>query len=208
MINYDVDRARAAVQFLVDSPYYHHHLKKLRSTVSKPRALPFKEGAEPLNELLVIGRQNMQALENLIEVAEVKRGDRNDYQRQFMAAKRQRDRKVFQLEELMTGKKPTLDQRNRVIQRQYEVWNKERTQHLETMPGLSWAERNERIRAFWARKEAELDALIAEAKLNGPIKRKYVVKVEQKPKGAVGQALASALQKGANNGAKPVDRRR
>lgn len=203
-MNYDLDRARKAVQYLVDSSYFLHHLKKLRSTVEKPRALPFREEAEVLNELLIIGRQNLKAMENLIKVAEAKRDDRNSYQRQFMAAKRQRDRKVIQLEELMAGQRLSLGERHKALLRQYDIWNKEKDKHIATMPGLSWGERNERIRAFWARKEAEVDALIEEAKKSGPVHKRRVYTVRPEPKGAVGKALKEALTKPK----KGVDRRR
>lgn len=203
-MKYDMDRARRAVQYLVDSSYFLHHLKKLRSTVEKPRALPFKEDAEPLNELLVIGRQNLQAMENLIKVAEAKRDDRNSYQRQFMAAKRQRDRKVIQLEELMAGQRLSLGERAKVVLRQYDVWNAEKDKFVAKLPGLSWADRNERIRKFWAAKEAEIDALIEEAKKSGPVHRRRVYTVRPEPKGAVGKALKVAMQKPK----KGVDKRR
>lgn len=203
-MKYDVDRARQAVQYLVDSSYFHHHLKKLRSTVEKPRALPFREDAEPLNELLIVGRQNLKAMENLISVAEAKRDDRNAYQRHFMAAKRQRDRKVIQFEELMAGQRFSLDERNKALLRQYDIWNAEKEKFVAKLPGLSWAERNERIRVFWAAKEAEVDALIEEAKKSGPVRRKRVYTVRPEPTGAVGKALKEALQKPK----KPVDRRR
>jgi hypothetical protein len=195
MIRYDAARARQAVQFLVDSSYFHHHIKKLRNTVEKPRALPFKEDAEVLNELLVIGRQNVTAMENLIAVAEHKRGGKNDYQREYMAAKRKRDRKVIELEELMTGKKLSAETRVKVIQRQYVVWNRERDQYLSTKGDMSWLEKNEAIRSFWDRKEREIDALIAEAKASGPVKRKYKVDVPKTPKTGFGKALANALKK-------------
>jgi len=195
MIRYDAARARQAVQFLVDSSYFHHHIKKLRNTVEKPRALPFKEDAEVLNELLVIGRQNVTAMENLIAVAEFKRGGKNDYQREYMAAKRKRDRKVLELEELMTGKKQPKDVQAKTLKRQYEVWNREREQYLATKGDMPWVEKNEAIRAFWDRKEHELDALIAEAKAHGPVKRKYKVEVPKTPKTGFGKALANALKK-------------
>ena len=197
MITYDPERARLAVQFLVDSPYFHQHVRKLRTTVSRPRALPFKDDSEPLNELLVIGRQNPAAMENLIEVAQVKRDDRNEYQRQYMAAKRQRDRKVILLEELLEGRKIPHDYRVRVLQRQYVVWNKERDQFISGLGEIPWAERNAQLRVFWERKESEIDELIEEAKKRGPVvrKRKRVVVVAQEPKSPFGQALASALKK-------------
>lgn len=205
MIAYDLARARLAVQFLVDSSYFHHHIKKLRTTVEKPRSMPFKDDAEVLNELLTIGRQNPTAMENLIGVAEFKRSSKNDYQRNYMAAKRQRDRKVFELEELMTGKALTQDARTKVLRRQYEVWTKEKTAYLKAQGELAWTERNDATRQFWDRKEAELDALIVEAKANGPIKRKYRVVVAKEPKTAFGKALVSAVTPSPN---KSVDKRR
>lgn len=195
MIQYDPQRAKSAVQFLVDSSYFHHHVKKLRNTVEKPRSLPFKEDAEVLNELLVIGRQNVTAMENLIAVAEFKRSGKNDYQREYMAAKRKRDRKVFELEELMSGKPLNQTMRTKVLKHQYSVWNKERDQFLSQKRDMQWAQKNEAIRAFWERKEAELDALIAEAKVSGPIKRKYKVDVAKTPKTGFGKALANAIKK-------------
>lgn len=197
MIDYDSDRARLAVQFLVDSPYFRQHVRKLHTSVVRPRAMPFKGESEPLNELLVIGRQNLQAMENLIEVAQVKRDDRNDYQRQYMAAKRQRDRKVIELEELLEARKLPHEYRVRVLQKQYVVWNKERDQFIASLGEIPWAERNGQLRLFWERKEAEIDELIVEARKRGPVvrKRKRVVVVPQEPKSPFGQALVSALRK-------------
>lgn len=166
MITYDREKAREAVQYLVDSSYFHLHVKKLRNTVGRPRSLPFREDAEALNELLLIGRQNQLAMENLISVAEHKRGGKTEYQRQYMAAKRKRDRKVVKLEEILTGGRLDAAQRKQLLKRQYTVWHKERDQLLEENSDLSWTERNELIRDFWARKDRELDVLIEDAKLD------------------------------------------
>ncbi|MFM1990274.1 MAG: hypothetical protein RJA99_3231 [Pseudomonadota bacterium] len=194
MISYDLMRARMAVQFLVDSSYFHQHVRKLRTAVVRPRAMPFKADAEPLNELLVIGRQNVQAMENLIEVAQIKRDGRNDYQRQYMAAKRQRDRKVVEFEERVLGKKLAPEAKVQVLHRQYATWNRERDAYIKSMGEVTWTERNDRLREFWARKEREIDALIEEAKVNGPVKRKRIVKVAPKPSTAFGEKLTKAIQ--------------
>jgi hypothetical protein len=195
MITYDKARARLAVQFLVDSSYFHHHVTKLRNTVEKPRSLPFKDDSEPLNELLLIGRQNTQAMENLIAVAEYKRTNKNDYQREYMAAKRQRDRKVLVLEELMSGKPVAKEYRKAVLEQQYKVWNKERDVLLKRNNEADWNARNALLRKFWETKELELDGLIEEAKRTGPVKRKRVVVVKQEAKTPFGKALANALKK-------------
>jgi len=194
MISYDLTRARRAVQFLVDSSYFHQHVRKLRSTVTKPRAMPFKDESEVLNELLVVGRQSAQAMENLIEVAQIKRDDRNEYQRQYMAAKRQRDRKIIEFEERVLGKKLGPEAKIQVLQRQYDTWNRERDALLKSMGNVSWADRNERLKDFWARKEREFDALIEEAKVSGPVKRKRIVQVAAKPSTAFGEKLTKAIQ--------------
>lgn len=196
MVEYNPARAKAAVQFLVDSSYSHHHIKKLRTSVKKPRSMPFKDDAEVLNELLVVGRQNEAAMENLIAVAEHKRSDKNDYQREYMAAKRKRDRKVLELEVAMTGKELSTEAKARVLRKQYVVWNRERDAHVKALGSVTWNEKNEGIRTFWERKEAEVDALLAEAKRTGPIKRKYTVRVEKAPpKTGFGKALANAIKK-------------
>lgn len=183
MVQYNLERARQAVQYLVDTSYFHHHLKKLRSTVEKPRALPFRGDVEVLNELLVIGRQSREAFNNLIGLAEFKRDQsKSSYQREYMAAKRQRDRKVILLEETMTGKKLDLDARRMLLLRQYAIWNKERDALLSSMGDTPWTKRNEAVREFWQRKEHELDLLQAEAGKQ-PVKRfkRYRVDAPQKP---------------------------
>lgn len=196
MIQYDTARAKAAVQYLVDSSYFHHHIKKLRNTVDKPRAMPFKDDAEVLNELLVIGRQNVAAMENLIAVAEFKRGGKNEYQREYMAAKRKRDRKVLDLEEAMTGSKLAAEAKLKVLRKQYVVWNKERDALMKSIANQSWTDRNNSIREFWDRKEAEVDALLAEAKRTGPVKKKQAIRVvKAEPKTGFGKALANAIKK-------------
>jgi hypothetical protein len=196
MIDYDPERARAAVQLLVDSSYYNQHIRKLKSAVERPRSMPFKGDQEPLNELLVIGRQNAQAMDNLLEVARFKRDDRNDYQRAYMAAKRKRDRKVILLEELLEARKLPHDHRVKVLARQYRVWNKERDQFLVQIGEVSWNERNTHLKAFWERKESELDQLIEEARARGPVQRsrKRVVVVKQEPKTALGVKLAALIK--------------
>lgn len=194
MITYDSKRAQAAVQYLVDSSYYIHHVTKLRNTVAKRRALPFKGEAEPLNKLLVIGRQNQTALENLIELAEFKRSHKASYQRDYMAAKRQRDRKAIELESLLVGRKLTVDERNTLLLKQYDVWNRELDHLLKELTG-PWRDRNEARRQFWATKEKELDLLIVEAQrtLDHTAKRKRVVVVERQPKTVLGAKLKDAL---------------
>lgn len=172
MLKYDVERAKAAVQFLVDSPYVKHHVKKLRNTVARPRSLPFSEDAEVLNELLVIGRQSKLAMENLIDVADFKRKAKTPYMNAFMAAKRARERKVVDIEEVSLGRKLTLDERLELIRRTRERWSKERELHKEACTAQyrmhfqkdpNWQQSNQFIKDFWMLKDVELDVLLRKA---------------------------------------------
>lgn len=178
MITYNHDRARQAVQFLVDDSYFAGHVRKLRNYVTKPRALPFKEESEALNELLIIGRQNTQAMENLISVAEQKRDDRNEYQRKFMAKKRARDNVVVKVQELKLGKKLSLDQRKDVLLVQYANWETEKEAELARYPDATWEERNEIKRQFWDQIDAMLPEVLEAAKEQfSPVVRKRKIEL-------------------------------
>lgn len=198
MTTYNHDRARRAVQFLVNSSYFVPHRKKLCAAVGRPRAMPFKGEAEPLNELLVIGRQNRQAMENLLDIAQFKRSVRGSYQKQYMARKRHRDHKVIELETLLCGKKLSVDERKTALVKQYKLWGKERDEFLAKQGELSWADRNTAIQQFWDAKEQELDALIDEASttLNKVVHRKRTFVVEKQPKTVLGAKLQEALKRG------------
>ena len=178
MITYNHDRARLAVQFLVDDSYFAGHVRKLRNFVQKPRAMPFKEESEVLNELLTIGRQNLQAMENLISIAEQKRDDRNDYQRRFMAKKRARDSIVVKVQELKLGKKLSLDERKDVLLVQYANWETEKEAEIARYPDATWEERNEIKRQFWDQIDAVLPEVLEAAKEQfAPVVRKKKVEI-------------------------------
>jgi hypothetical protein len=162
MITYNLERARVALQYLVDTSYYSQHVRRIESCVAKPRALPFKDDAESLNELIIVGRQNRKALDNLLDVARSKRGNKGEYQREFMAAKRKRDRKVIHLEELLTGQSLSLEARRLLLLKQYATWNKEREQCLKEKDALEWDARNALLREFWQSKEDELDTMLTD----------------------------------------------
>lgn len=202
MIEYDVSRARKAVQLLVEVSHFNDYVKTLNRHVGRPRAMPYKGDIECLNELLVIGRQNKKALDNLIEVAKFKR-DNNDrkaeYQRDFMARKYQRDKKAIMLEEKFQGRRLKLEERRQLLLKQYEVWHKERAEYIAMHGELSWREKNTVISDFWKIKEQELDQLLQEAEaaqvkheLN---KKKRVIIVNPPKETAMKAALKKALDR-------------
>jgi hypothetical protein len=168
MPKYNIDTAMKAVQFLVDTPYYSHHCRKIRSSTLKPRALPFKDELAPLNELIIIGRQSMEALELLLELAAFKRDDHNDYQRKFMAQKRKRDKRVIKIEETVLRATLNQDQRRELLVKQYDIWNREKeayvnkeiqeyTEQFGEPPGGE--QKYTFIREFWEWKDAELSMM-------------------------------------------------
>ena len=160
MTTYDLARARAAVQYLVDAPYGPQHITKIKAHVSKPDMLPFDGDQECLNELISIGRQNAAALDALIAIVESKRPDKNAYQREFMASKRRRDAKVLKLKQFAMGVKLSNEDKVFVLSQQYAVWNADKDVYLKAQGELTWEERNAAIQAFWSQKESELDAMI------------------------------------------------
>lgn len=160
MIDYDIDRARDAVQYLVSSPYFTQHIRKIVTNVESLTSTPFEDDLQILNELVVVGRQNRKAMDNLIEIVHNKRSDKADYQREFMAAKRKRDRKVIHLEEAVTGRVLNLDERRKLLLKQYVKWNAEREQLISTLTSVEWEERNAALREFWQRKEEALDQML------------------------------------------------
>lgn len=198
-MRYNLQRTRAAVQFLVDTPYFAQYTKRLRNVVERPRALPYRGEEEVLNELLVVGRQNRRAMENLLDLAEFKRDTRNDYQRQYMAQKRQRDRKVIELEEFLVDRKLSLEDRRKALLRQYGVWNKEKAQLLERAGEITWEQKNQLVKEFWQAKDREIEALLAEAhrQAQREVHRKRLVRVlppAPKNNPALHNALKSVLK--------------
>lgn len=166
-ILYDSQRALKALQYLIDTPYFPHRVRALRNAVVKPRRMPFKDDAEVLNELLVIGRQSLQSLENLIAVAERKRGTRNDYQREFMATKRRRERMAVRCEENRLSRKLTPNERYQYLAAITAKWNEERD-----MKVSKWAkkfssstgreptnlEKFEYIKTYWDNVESQMES--------------------------------------------------
>ena len=160
MVEYDLNRAKKAVQLLVDVSHFSDYVKTLKKNVERPRALPYKDDLEVLNELLIIGRQDVKALDNLIAIAQFKRSapeeKKNEYQREFMAAKRKRDKAMCQLEEALTGRALSADKRRALLLKQYKRWNDEKDKHLSLCGDISWTERNAVIKDFWYAKDLEV----------------------------------------------------
>lgn len=186
MVEYNVNRAVAAVQYLVTDQYYSRHVRKLWSTVQRKRALPFKGELETLNELVVLGRQDPNALKALLSLAEFKRTDSNEKQRLFMAAKRKRQATYIAVYEKLNGEKVSLERRREILMKQQEEWDagrneyvKENSIHYQAKYGEKpgWDQTNEMKREYWLMVDAQLNKMLEEAKFaTRPQKRVVVVK--------------------------------
>ncbi|TDN70475.1 hypothetical protein [Paraburkholderia sp. BL10I2N1] len=208
-MKYDLERARLAVEYLISTQYFPQRVKGLRHAVRKPRALPYSGEAEPLNELLVIGRQNEQAMENLISVAQYKRGaqSRGEYQRRFMKQQRDRWAKAVQLEERLFGKKLSLDERNILTREVQATWMEERDAYIEMRAAqqkiqfgtdASFEDRHMFIDQFWDRKDKELDAMLNESPAQSHHirrKKRTVVVKENNKDGAMQQAFKKLIDR-------------
>lgn len=178
MISYDTQRAQAAVQFLVDDPYAQARAERIRNASKRPRSLPFRGDAEVLNELVIIGRQNPQALENLIEVAFAKRDyDRNEYLKRHTYARRARERKRVRIEEMVLNMKLSVDGRKDLLLRVYDEWNTNRDRYVEQRAEEYRKEhgkephcliRNQFIADYWQQVDAELDRMLKLASKHAP----------------------------------------
>lgn len=204
MVTYNLKRAKKAVEFLVQAAHYESYKASMKQIIDKPRALPYKDDKEVLNELIVIGRQSMRAFENLLEVVEHKRTTpedrKNEYQKEFMAAKRLRDRKFITLCELEKGKRLGVDERHSLLVTQHKKWEHDKLEYIALHGDVSWKDRNILINQFWETKDEELAQQIHEVeyiqkthaanKLKKPIvvqpvKRRAPTKMELALKNAV-----------------------
>jgi hypothetical protein len=159
MINYDSERTRQAVQHLVDTPYFAQHIRRIESHARDTGPLPFLGGTEVLNELITVGRQNSKALANLLLLVKNKRSNKNDYQREFMATKRRRDRKAIDFEEMILDRKLTPDERRKFLIKKYMEWSAQRERFLSTLGSVDWDYRNSELRSFWQTIENDMDEM-------------------------------------------------
>ena len=204
MISYDIDRARDAIQYLVDDPFFARNIRKLRSQVKRPRAMSFKGDAECLNELLLVGRQSLQAMENMIAVAEFKRGTRNDYQREFMAQQRARERMVVKIEETLRGEKLALEERTQLSKAAQTQHMQERDVFLAEQyaaftkrngRGPTLVERLEIVKTFWEKITLELQAQLEIATKAAAARRKPAPKLVVVEKPEPKSVMAAAFKK-------------
>jgi hypothetical protein len=161
-MEYNVERAKVAINYLLTQKYYAQLWRKIVAASQKPNLNSFEGEQETLNELVLIGFQNKKALDNLYEVIKSHRSDKADYQREFMATKRRRDAKAVRVEELITNKKLSHEERRLFLLERYSSWNKGRDEVIAQYDELTWDQRNEIIKEYWVLIDQGLDLSISE----------------------------------------------
>jgi hypothetical protein len=166
VVIYNLKKAKKAIEFLVEAAHYESYKVSMKKIIAKPRALPYRDDKEVLNELIVIGRQSMLAFNNLLEVVEHKRSTpeerKNEYQKEFMAAKRRRDSAFIKLCELEKGKRLGIDERHNLLVTQHKKWEHDKLEYIALHGDVSWKDRNVLINQFWETKDEELAQQIHE----------------------------------------------
>lgn len=172
MLEYNVQRATQAVQYLVEYEYASAKIKKLRSCVKRARVMPFKGDEEMLNELLVVGRQSEDAMEKMISIVLYKRKSQNAKQASFMSTKRWRFKMVIGAYEAITNEKLTIEQAQEKLVEASERWNLERDQHVALCKleyarsfrtAAGWQQKNKFIKDYWETLQMTLQQAFDEA---------------------------------------------
>lgn len=175
----DVKRVQEATAYLITAPRHKRLVTEIRKAVEDhaedPRA--FTGTMEPLNSLIELGLESPRGLERVLELIQTKRDlaqklKRNDYQREFMEANRHRRYKAAELQELLKGPFPTKADRNKHMNEAHRRWMRALDEKLANAGPLSWWDRIEVKRAFWAEVDAKLEENLAEARAAAAAKGK------------------------------------
>lgn len=168
----DVKRVQEATAYLITAPRHKRLVSEIRKAIedhdNDPRA--FTGTMEPLNALVELGLESPNGLERVFDLIQTKRQlalqlKRNDYQKEFMAANRQRRYKAAELQVLTRGTPfPTAQDRNRHMNETHRRWMRALDEHLAKLGPLAWWERVEAKRAFWAEVDAKLEENLADAR--------------------------------------------
>lgn len=175
----DIRRVQEATAYLITAPKHKRLVNEIRRAVEEhdeaPRA--FTGVMEPLNALIEVGLESPRALERVFELIQTKRDlalklKRNDYQREFMEANRQRRYKAAQLYELLKGPFPTTADRNKHMTDTHRRWMRALDEQLAKQGPLSWRARVEEKRKFWAEVDATLEQNLIDARAEAAARAK------------------------------------
>jgi len=166
------------------------------------RQIRFVGNDEALNCLVDLGVESEEALQNVFALVERKRrsvptAKKVDYQRDYMRQRRKRVMLATKLEEIVTGKRLSGDERTSFAAALVAEWTKQRELELAKSPTADWKERNEIVAEFWETIDRRLEAEFEKAAsvLDTPTHRKVRKVQVTKPVGILGEKLTSAFSR-------------
>lgn len=183
---YDKQALLIAINHLVLSERAETHYNLLESLLGLPVDTPVKltDEAEMLNALLELGREDRDAYGRVMELVDRKRVERgwtpllkpepqgfnrNEYQRDFMYQKRQRERRAVEIENMLRPARDKLIGNDRLefMRRTSARWKESRDKMMtaarQASGGtLSKDQVSAILKAFWERVDRELDEAEAE----------------------------------------------
>lgn len=161
-MHYDVNRAKSALNRLVDSPYYSQTWRKIEAATRHKNTGMFAGKDEDLNELVSIGVQNRKALSNLKKILFSKIKTKNDYMRDFMMRKRRREALAILVRQKINGSHMDLQERAAFLRMKHAQWEAEKAAVLKEYGDISWERRNELIAAYWDDLERRMKVMLNE----------------------------------------------
>ncbi len=198
----DKSAIKTAVESLIKTKRYIEQKKYIAETIENwsKRQIRFVGEDESLNALVDLGLESNEALVNVFALIERKRravpsAKKMDYQRDYMRQRRKRVMTSIKLEEIVTGKKMTAEDRVAFSAQLNANWTKLREAELAKYPDADWKERNEIVGRFWESIDNRLEAEMAKAAsvLDTPTHRRVRKVQVSKPVGILGEKLKTVL---------------
>lgn len=200
----DKEAIKTAVESLIKTARYIEQKKYVLETVAgwSKRQIRFVGNDEALNCLVDLGVESEEALQNVFALVERKRrsvptAKKVDYQRDYMRQRRKRVMLATKLEEIVTGKRLSGDERTSFAAALVAEWTKQRELELAKFPTADWKERNEIVAEFWETIDRRLEDEFEKASsvLDTPTHRKVRKVQVTKPVGILGEKLTSAFSR-------------
>lgn len=178
----DMDDVKVAARRLVKGEDAESQYKMLDAVIRKAAGLPVKLTGEftPMNPLLQLRQEDHDTFETVINWVFEKRRQlslpplkdeqsdaRRDYMRDFMSAKRLRERRAVDIENMLRSENDKLRGTSRMefVRRQSALWKKERDKLLEAERKTLGVERipadvySQVLQNFWANVDRQLDEM-------------------------------------------------
>ena len=212
----DMDLVKGAAKQLVTAPNASDLFKILDSAVRRGVGLPIRLTREfaAMNPLLALSQENHELYETIIQWVFDKRDamgldplrdvtvyNKNSYMREFMANKRERERRAVDIENMLRSDKDRLKGKSRIefVQRQSAYWKHHRDKLVEAERKALGAKHlpqdvySKVLKNFWADVDRQLDEMemMTIEELRKPVLQRQALSPQM-------QALKNALESDPN----------